>query len=355
MGENMIAKDAHTAKEVENKILEYFADIPFMKVNLLSGLISSPFYRPDLVLKVNIADGPERWLVCDIKNSGQPRIARTAVDQLLRCVQNIPQAYPVFAAPYISPRSADICRERGIGYIDLAGNCRLSFETVYILKEGSGNPYSVKRDLRSLFSPKAERILRVLLNDPSARWKTEELAKRAKVSLGQISNVKKLLADREWIDPKDFRLKEPRQLLHEWSSAYRSERNKRFDYYSFEKLNDLEFSVAERCEDLGISYAMTGFSAAARRIPMVRYQRATVYATDNLAQLVEGLGLKTVTSGANLSIMTPYDEGVFWGSEKVDGIVLVSVVQNYLDLKGDRGRGEEAAAALFEGVIEKQW
>ncbi|MDD3270167.1 MAG: type IV toxin-antitoxin system AbiEi family antitoxin [Syntrophomonadaceae bacterium] len=341
--------------QIENRILECLKDIPFMKVNILRDFNLSSFYRPDLVLEIANPTTSERLIVCELKNNGQPRLARLAVDQLLRCVQNIPQAYPVFAAPYISPRSAEICREQGVGYIDLAGNCRLTFDNIYILKEGKENPYNVKRDLRSLFSPKAERILRVLLSSPNTKWKTKKLAETSRVSLGQVSNVKKLLVDREWIDPSDFRLKEPGRLLEEWSIAYRSERSKRIDYYSFEKINELESSIAEKCEDMSITYAMTGFSAAARRIPMVRYQRAAVYISNDVEPLVESLGLKKVASGANLSIWTPYDNGVLFGTEEVEGIRLVSAVQNYLDLKGDRGRGEEAAAALLEGVIKKLW
>jgi hypothetical protein len=348
-------KTMESEKQIENAILDCFKDIPFIKVNILRDFNSSPFYQPDLVLKVDNSGDLARLIVCEYKNSGQPRLARSAVDQLLRYVQNTPQAYPVFAAPYISPRSAEICREQGVGYIDLAGNCRFTFDNVYILKEGKENPYSVKRDLRSLFSPKAERILRVLLSSPNTKWKTEELAKAAEVSLGQVSNVKKLLADREWIDLSDFRLKEPRQLLEEWSAAYRSQRNKKFEYYSLKKVDELESSIADLCSDMGIAYALTSFSAAARRTPMVRYQRATVYVSDNVERLIEGLGPKMVTSGANLSIWTPYDNGVLFGAEEVDGIRLVSAVQNYLDLKGDRGRGEEAATALLEGVIEKRW
>lgn len=351
----MIVKEKQMEKEIENTIMECFRDIPFIKVNILRDFNFSKFYKPDLVLNIDDSSNVERWIVCEIKNSGQPRLARSAADQLLRCVQNIPQAYPVFAAPYISPRSADICREQGVGYIDLAGNCRLTFDNVYILKEGKENPYNVKRDLRSLYSPKAERILRVLLSNPNVKWKTDELAKTAGVSLGQVSNVKKLLADREWLEPLDFRLKEPRQLLEEWSNACSSPRSRKTDYYSFEKVNELEFMAAEICEDMGIPYALTGFSAAARRIPMVRYQRASMYIADNEERLVEGLGLKQVTSGANLSIWTPYDNGIFYGIEEVEGIKLVCAVQNYLDLTGDRGRGEEAAAVLLEGVIEKLW
>ena len=95
-----------------------------------------------------------------------------------------------------------------MGYVDLAGNCHLAFGQVFIRKECRSNPYVQRRDPRSLYSPKAERVLRVLLSNPNRAWKTEALSAEARVSLGQVANVKRLLADREWIQvgTEGFRL-----------------------------------------------------------------------------------------------------------------------------------------------------
>jgi hypothetical protein len=71
--------------------------------------------------------------------------------------------------------------------------------------------------------------------------------------------------------------------------------------------------------------------------------------------LFELLGLKPVTSGANVTLLGPYDEGVFYGSQDREGTQVVSSVQVYLDLKNIRGRGEEAAQALLDQVISKIW
>jgi len=121
-------------------------------------------------------------------------------------------------APYISPQAAEICAKEGIGYLDLAGNCRLSFGQVFIRREGIRNPFARKRDLRSLYAPKSTRILRVLLMRKSA-WKTQALADEAGVSLGQVANVKKLLRDREWVadGEEGFKLTNPRSLLADWA------------------------------------------------------------------------------------------------------------------------------------------
>ena len=63
-------------------------------------------------------------------------------------------------APYISPKAAEICIASDIGYIDLAGNCHLSFDNIYIERQGTPNPFRTKRKLRSIYSKKTTRVLR---------------------------------------------------------------------------------------------------------------------------------------------------------------------------------------------------
>jgi len=71
--------------------------------------------------------------------------------------------------------------------------------------------------------------------------------------------------------------------------------------------------------------------------------------------LLERVGLKEVPSGANVSLMIPYDEGVFYGARDVEGLRVVCPVQLYLDLKGYKGRGEEAAEAVWKQELAKLW
>lgn len=60
-------------------------------------------------------------------------------------------------------------------------------------------------------------------------------------------------------------------------------------------------------------------------------------------------------TAANVTLLTPYDDGVFYEATEGDGVRMVSPVQVYLDLIGYRGRGEEAASFLLEQVIERTW
>jgi hypothetical protein len=72
----------------------------------------------------------------------------------------------------------------------------------------------------------------------------------------------------------------------------------------------------------------------------------------NLDDLAERLELKPVTSGANVNLIVPYDEGVLYGAETKGEARVTSPVQTYLDLRQIKGRSEEAADFLKQQVIQ---
>lgn len=329
--------------------------------------------------------GPTRRLVCELRSAGQPRLAREACLSLMEIVQADQHSYPIFIAPYISPAAAAICKQYKTGYLDLAGNCLLAFDSVFIQKQGFPNPNAATRELRSLYSPKAERILRVLLSSGPRLWRTQQLADTAQVSLGQVASVKKLLADREWIEsgPSGFALSGyssgathgirngsrqdlddlppgPIQaavlpMLKEWARAYRPQRSVTSEFYSLQPIPEIEAKLTAYATAQGKPFAFTGFSGAARLAPAVRYQRATAYIAADVNAIAETLAWKRVNSGPNITLIQPYDEGVFFDTRNIDGAPVVSPIQLYLDLLQSKGRGEEAAAAILAEVIQPLW
>lgn len=327
--------------------------VPFLETERMQA--SNLDKGPDITVKVRIR-GEERTLFVEVKNVGQPRMARLATYQIKDFLSQKPNAYGIFMAPYISQEAGKICEESGIGYLDLSGNCLLSFDTIYIRQTGAINNNVQKRVLRSIYSPKGERILRVLLTYPKRNWKTAELAQAADVSLGQVANIKKLLMDREWLrnTSEGITLTNPSALLDEWSQSYNFQRNKVIECYALAEIPEIEAKVAETCRMLDFGYALTGFSSAARIAPMVRYQKASIYINGDPSSLLEALGWKAVPSGSNVSLLVPYDEGVFFGGKEIDSINIVSQVQTYLDLQNIRGRGQEAAIAI-RSAMEKTW
>lgn len=144
-------------------------------------------------------------------------------------------------------------------------------------------------------------------------------------------------------------------LTTEWARNYRIERSKAREYYSLKPVPETEAELADANRRLNARLAFSGFSGAVRFAPAVRYQRVTAYVLGDLASLADRLGLKPVSSGANVTLLEPYDEGVFYAAKTIEGAPVVSPIQLYLDLTQTKGRGEEAASAILEEVIKPIW
>jgi hypothetical protein len=55
-----------------------------------------------------------------------------------------------------------------------------------------------------------------------------------------------------------------------------------------------------------------------------------------------------------VKLVTPYDDGVFYGSREIRQVKIVSSVQLYVDLFNYPGRGEEAAEKILD-QLTKEW
>src|SRR5262245_24031192 len=164
-----------------------------------------------------------KTLICEARPVGQPRYIREMLTRLRGLREQVPGAYPITVAPYISPQSAALVRQNGCGYLDLSGNCYLAFDNVLIEKEGKPNVRPSNRPLKTLFAPRATRIVRALLQDRDRSWRLEELGRAAQVSLGHAHNVVKRLEDLEWVERSAagrFRLQKPGELLEAWRDEY---------------------------------------------------------------------------------------------------------------------------------------
>lgn len=332
---------------------ETLAAIPFIE---LASIKKGPAGGVDFLLSLKYK---RKLLTCGVKvkTLGQPKYAREAAYQLKSYSGSNSEIYGIFMAPYISIEAGEILAENNAGYMDFSGNCRLSFGGIYIERKGNTNAFTVKRDLRKLYSPKAERVLRVLLSSAKKPWKMAELAGEAGVSLGQTANVKNALAQREWLDTSapGLRLSDPAAVLAQWAQNYDFRKNILKECYSVKSLAETEAALEELCAKNGTRFALAGFSAAARLWPAVRYQRAMAYVGEFRAELFAAAGIKEVESGGNLLLMLPYDDGAYYGAGDLNGSTVAGAVQVYLDLAGYKGRGAEAAAEILENVIKPSW
>ena len=351
-----IMKEVEVVGKIHDRLGNLLKDIPFLQVKRVVTGNSSTNFRPDLVFETTTGTGRRKILV-EVKSIGEPRYVRYAIQQLKEYLTQFEDAYGVVAAPYISSDTAGICRENNVGYIDLAGNCLLRFDQVNIERQNFPSVNLEKRTIRSIFTPKSSRILRVMLCNPKRSWQLQELANEAKVSLGLAFKVKKRLFDLEYAreENKNICLNRPGDLLDKWTENYSFRKNRMSDYFSTVEPKELERKIAEYCQDKRIPYALTLFSGVALVAPFARYIRGFVYVANKIQEVAKSLELKKVSSGPNFTILEPYDEGVFYARRETQGIIVACDVQLYLDLIGYRGRGEESAKFLFEQRIKPKW
>ena len=312
-------------------VKECLLKIPGVKIESMQPIIggNAPDYR--ICVRGNQVN---QIINIKVKSLGTPKNTREAVNLLVANKKIEPSSYDVFVAPFISSGSALICKEAGVGYLDLSGNCQIAFQGVFISRENMPNQYPIKTSLSSLYSPKSERILRVLLSFPYQPWKTIELAEEAQVSLGMITHVRRKLEEEEWSKTVSggFFLSKPDELLMAWSKSYSFRQNKMSDFYTLKSLSDIETEIAKKCRDMHIPYALTGYSASNHLAPMVRGQRAMVYVDRDIDILAEQLDLKPVDSGANVLLIQPYDSGVLWNAQNIDDLQIATPIQVFLDL-----------------------
>ena len=305
----------------------------------------------DLLVKFKMGER-EHMLVLEVSALGQPREIRETVTRLTDIRRELPTACPVATAVYISPQSAAILRRSNLGYLDLSGNCYLAFENVLIEKEGKRNVRPSTRPLRSLFAPRATRVVRVLLEDAGRAWRLEELAKAARVSLGHAHNVVKRLEDLAWVErdgSQRITLGKPADLLDAWGDSYTYRTNEIASYAAPERASRrLMGEIARTATSEARRYAFT--LSAGLSLLVASSQRLTgvhAYVDGDPAPVARALGLRPAAEAdANVHLLTPYDQGVFDGALEKGGLKVAALPQLYVDLLHYEKRGRELAEHL---------
>ncbi len=329
-----------------------------IRVDAVDREVSIDGNHVDIVADIT-AFGRHHRLVCEVKSSGQPRQVRNAVLQLRNYLAHARfgrDATPVLITTYLSAEAQAMCREANVGFLDLEGNVRIVFDGIFIERSVSSKPSVQRRDLKSIFKPKSAQILRTMLRDPSREWKVVDLAKVANVSLGQVSNVRASLLDREWAKLSDngLYLHAPNRVLDAWRDAYEPPAGEKRLFYTILHGKQLDIVAKEGIlpNDHGDAHGaraiFASFSAARWLSPYARSTTQHFYANNaGLHVLKSGLKLTSASKGENVAITVTYDEGVFLDAvEPVPGILCTSPVQTYLDLATAGERGVEAAEHL---------
>ena len=187
-----------------------------------------------------------------------------------------------------------------------------------------------------------EKTARLLLTEPKKNWTGVELSARTGYSKGMTSRVLKQL-EREVVVAKPYKnrfvLVEPIRLLVLWSCKRRMPE----PVYVETNKSDAQLDAAV-AKMKGV--ALTQFRGAWLR---AHYMRTTSYELyvpkGKVNPAAKALG-KISESPQRISLLPAEDNDVFLGSERVGGLPVVSLPQNFVDLMCTGGSGPRVALQL---------
>jgi hypothetical protein len=266
-------------------------------------------------------------------------------------------AIGLVVVPFAGPTARGWLREQGLCWMDLSGNADIRAPGLRILIEGKQNLYATPGRPSTVFSPKAARISRAMLNEVDRWWSQVELVAHTALSAGFVSKVVgRMVADeilhrREgdgWVRPRA-----PSLLLDAWAQQYRFADHTVDRYHLAARSGPAALrTLADGLTRAGTDWAATGLSAAWALTGQADFRLSSIYTRRPLAD-PESLGLRKVERGENVWVIQPRDEGVFDGVRAVNDVPCVSPVRVYLDLTAHPERSQEAAAHLRANLL--QW
>ena len=283
-----------------------------------------------------------------------PVVVRTGLEP--RDVPSLVAAAPLpmlVLTPYLGARARELLAEAGVSYVDSTGNLRLVVGTPAIFIEGLGSqkdPDRAPRPLHSLRGPAAGRVVRALCEFRQP-YGVRSLAGAAATPLGTVSRVVSFL-EAEALLTRDVRKQivsvDWEALLTRWAQDYGvTTSNVLSAYLEPRGLNALWPKLSRLPR-----YAATGSSVGTSVAPT----RLAMLYVDDPDAAARTLDLTATESGANVWLLTPYDDVVFdrmrrrrvpAGDPAVD-LATVSLPQAVVDLLTSPGRGPEEALALVE-------
>jgi len=296
-------------------------------------------YLVDLLAKIASPAGATAVLAIEIKRTLEPRDVPQAIEQLFVVTADVmPEAVPIVASSYLSPRVRALLRNRGVGYIDTTGNVRIEASTPGLFISADGvdrDPWPRDHKLQSLRGRGAARAVRAIV-DTIPPYGVRELAQSTSVSAPTLSRVLDLL-EREAIVTRvrgAVSAVDWQGAIRRWTEDYdQTESNTSTVALEPRGLTALE----KKLRTTKLRYAATGAFAAQRFDPIAPARQATIYVTD-VIEFIDHLDLRETEAGANVVILEPFDPVVFDRAVDCDSLRCVAPSQLAADLLTGPGR-----------------
>jgi DNA-binding transcriptional ArsR family regulator len=299
-----------------------------------------------MVLQLNDLDA---WLiVATVRDSKRPLIARGA-EEARRGAAAYSRGIPAVVAPHMTPAGIEAAEEEQVAWFDLAGNGHLELHRFFLHVEGRKAPTRLRRRPLSAFAPRSSRVARVLLIESDQSWTQKELVHLTGLTQPTVSRTLNRLRELGLVrqaEDRSYVVTSSRDLLDAWSEEYEYRRNQILPIHLTGAGIGLARHVVDELRRANLRCALTGMPAAWLYDRFSQFRLGSCYVDGPPMDAVRRLGARIDEEGANFHLVIPFDAGVFFGAEEVEGLPCVHPVQTYLDLVDLPERATEAAEHL---------
>jgi hypothetical protein len=302
----------------------------------------------DGAVELRAPDGRTSRFVFEIKQAVEPRDVDRVATQLSRLPSG---SHPLLLAPYLSPRSRDLLRDRGISHADGTGNLWIAADSVYVERAGSlrgqvargAHADEERTPRRSLRGPSTARVVRYLC-DGAGPPRVRAIASATGVDPGSVSRIMHLLEREAFVRRENLAIVEVdwKALIVRWGEDLAKDRV-RESYLAPRGLDH----VSARLRNVNFPYALTGSSAAAAIAPAAAVGALDVYVED-IDIAARALALREGSGLGNVRLIEAFDPVVFERTMERDGLVLAAPSQVAADLVTLPRRSADELAAMLE-------
>lgn len=345
-----IAHEKNALKQVVDRLEKLIGEsAKKVEYEPLTATSLSESYRPDLIVEV----GGFRFIV-EFKSSSLVASVAAGIEYLIQYPAK-PSEIRLLATPFMGETGIGKCAEAGISWLDLSGNADVTAPGLRLFVRGEKNKFISPGRNENPFAPKSSRIARHMLYQTARVWTQRELADETGLGEGFVSRIVKSLEAQQLIardnEGKLFVAKSE-VMLDAWQQGYDFSKHEIIrGHVAGRSGEEIQGKISSILKSLSVDHAATGLGAAWLYSHFAAFRTVTVYLKDwPEKHILEQIGFRENTSGANVWLIIPKDTDLFYGVQPIADIPCVHRIQVWLDLKSLPERAEEAAIELRKSL-----